>query len=260
MRAIVARMAALIQFTQGSLTDLAGRALKGTVGPSVTVSNSAGVSGTYTLLEVPVGSALTVGSTQVGTTATFSPDANGGGTYQWGFSVAGVLQDTRDFITPDVIGRYFPGFRSTALTYNPGGSKIGWKADLLNCLTAPLPVTAAQTVGATTVQLTSLPMTASTNMDCTFCLEGYDTVSGDAWRQEAECYVQQGANLLLNPVMLRDLTFVGRTILQTGTLASLTPATAFTRVLSPAAVAFKATGVAGRTINWKLYFSFLPAY
>ena len=134
---------ALIQFTQGPNTDVAGRAVLGTLTDGAcTISNGDNtnvVRWVFTLLFSPPGSALTTGVKQDGGTATynFTPDVVG--SYRWQLDVydAGTLtdQDIRVFSVPNFRDIVVPPYQKLPdpipLAYksdemNFGGQAYGW--------------------------------------------------------------------------------------------------------------------------------------
>ena len=121
-------MAALIKFTQGPNTDIAGRAVRGTlVDGAVVCTTSTGAPFKWVLSDVPAGSALTEGVLNASAvSATFTPDVTG--TYQVRIFTGDQLIDYRDFSVPVGAGSYdVPAFSSDEASFNFGGSTKGWK-------------------------------------------------------------------------------------------------------------------------------------
>ena len=126
----------LIQFAQGSTTGTAGWALFGVVTTPVTVSNG-GVNPspgtwTFTVLDVPSGSAVPVGVAQSGSTPTwtFVPDLAGGYLIELSItdSLGNVRTDIRCFGIKNSMGLFDPPFTSNSASLNFGGQSRGWAA------------------------------------------------------------------------------------------------------------------------------------
>lgn len=144
----------LIKFTQGATTDAFGRAVVGTIGVAVNVSNDTGYSaGRYVLVDRPPTSALVDGAilSSGSAVASFTPDVVGG-TYQVELQDgSGNMLDRRDFIVPDDAGDYIPAFKSTPSTFNFVGQLKGWANAVANKLRKIRTVVAGTGLTATNV-------------------------------------------------------------------------------------------------------------
>jgi hypothetical protein len=178
--------AALIKFTQGATTDLAGRAVEGALSAAVVASNAdnTGVtSWAWYLIDAPAGSGLTIteinldsrnpiGSPAATTsTFTFTPDVSG--TYEVMLIANGVraIFDVRDFVVAEPSGHRIPALRSDPSTYNLGGQTRGPRADV----NAILKQAAAGASGGVTRRTTAGPVsipTTPTRQEYSSCYAG----------------------------------------------------------------------------------------
>lgn len=124
---------ALIKFTQGALNPPAGQALFGTVGTSVVATNAdnSGVkSFTWTMIDVPPGSAISTGVLAMGNSPSlaFLPDLMGG------YDLELEVRDKSGFRSIHRLvfqvklgsGRYIPPFGAPQSALNFAGNKRGW--------------------------------------------------------------------------------------------------------------------------------------
>ncbi len=128
---------ASIKFTQGATTDLAGRALVGSVGSPVVVTNGNNTDVTHykiELIDVPLGSAVpetTLADADGAVpSAPFTPDVSG--TYQVKLTLNNnpLLVDVRDFIVENAYGWKVPAAGSNRYSFNYAGQLKGWKTGL----------------------------------------------------------------------------------------------------------------------------------
>lgn len=121
-------MAAALKFTQGVNVGVTGRALQGVVGQPVTVSNDAAAdSYSYTMLSVPIGSGLSIGSLGTASTASFTPDVSG--CYRVRVTVVNGATTTsmiRVFGVANARGWIIPAFDGDAIEHNFEGQSRGW--------------------------------------------------------------------------------------------------------------------------------------
>jgi hypothetical protein len=131
----VAAPVAAVQFTQGATVGTAGQALFGVDGTAVVVANGNNTNvqaWTFTIIDVPPGSAVPTGVVQSGSspTYTFTPDVTGGYHVQVTVAAAdgtGVMvQDDRVFGVQTVTGRFVPPFKATDSAVNFAGQMRGW--------------------------------------------------------------------------------------------------------------------------------------
>ena len=143
-------VAALIKFTQGATTDVAGRALVGAAGTNVVVSNgddTGVVSWTYDLLYVPPGSALVVHTQGPSIVSTFGmgvPDVFGcyrvrltvvdaNGNTDQDIRNFAIVTTNRHWIIPPYQGNPVPlplvGVGSKPDELNFGDQAFGWQGD-----------------------------------------------------------------------------------------------------------------------------------
>jgi hypothetical protein len=127
-------VAAAVQYTQGS-SGPAGQAFFGTIaGGAVQVANGNNTNvtqWTFTVIDVPPGSAVPTGVVQSGalSTWTFTPDKTGGYLVQLTVTNTGdgsTATDTRCFGVKEVSGRFVPPFKATDVMLNFGGQTRGW--------------------------------------------------------------------------------------------------------------------------------------
>ena len=126
---------ALIKFTQGFTTDVAGRAVAGSISIPVDITNGddTGVDfWEFTLLDVPPGSIISTGvkSSGASPTVSFTPDATG--CYRWKLTVRNSTTgetdtDIRNFGAPNNRGWIIPSYQK-----NPDPIDISIKPDELN--------------------------------------------------------------------------------------------------------------------------------
>jgi hypothetical protein len=126
-------MSAAIVFTQSSVSSPAGQSAFGVAGVAVTVSNGGTSAPQYrfTLIWTPIGSALSPGIVQFGSSPswTFTPDVMNGYTVQLDLcdSLGNTLStDVRMFGIKRASGRFIPGFCNVPPTMNFGGNQYGW--------------------------------------------------------------------------------------------------------------------------------------
>lgn len=126
-------VSAEIKFTQGATVGPDGQALFGSVGSAVhasNVSDASVVSWTWTIVDVPPGSAVPVGLISDGPTPslTFTPDVTGGYLVQLDvFDSAGRSStDLRVFGVKELSGRFVPPFKARAAALNFAGQARGW--------------------------------------------------------------------------------------------------------------------------------------
>lgn len=124
---------AAIKFTQGVTTDDPGRALIGTTGVSVAMTNGDNTDvfdWTWELLTKPSASAIPSGVIAAGAvvTASFIPDVPGSylGRLTVKDTAGNQAQDTRAFIVLEGSGRIVPPFRGDFASLNYGGQVEGW--------------------------------------------------------------------------------------------------------------------------------------
>lgn len=138
-------VSASIKFTQGGTTDVPGRAVIGAVASPVVCSNGDNTnvqSYTWTLKDVPAGSAVTPGVLAQGpaaSTATFTPDV--AGCYRMQLDVVdaagNIITDLRVFGVRNSRGWLVPSFHSGATELNFAGATRGW-APLMETILADL--------------------------------------------------------------------------------------------------------------------------
>jgi hypothetical protein len=125
---------AQLKFVQGGNVGAAATSLIGATGASVTASNGGddtqNKTWTYTMIDVPLGSAVPTGVVQSGAAPTFSwtPDVTGGYYLQLGTVGNDNSQalDARSFGVVRPSGRYIPAFMSPAAGNNFAGQLRGW--------------------------------------------------------------------------------------------------------------------------------------
>lgn len=122
---------ATIKFVQGVTVGVAGRALEGTTGTAVTVSNDTEtnvVNRTYTMLSVPIGSVVPTGTIGTGVTASFTPDVSGCYRVRVTVTDGGVTTSSmvRVFGVENARGWLVPAFDGTAEEHNFDGQIRGW--------------------------------------------------------------------------------------------------------------------------------------
>lgn len=143
-------VSALIRFVQGPNSDIAGRAVKGTIADgAVTVSNGSNsgvVTWKYELLFVPPGSAVSLSTQGPNATSTFTFTPDVAGTYRVRLTVVGttasdVDQDIRCFCVPFANGFISPPYQrnpdplpvtgagAKPDEMNLGGQAYGWSGD-----------------------------------------------------------------------------------------------------------------------------------
>ena len=124
----------LLQFVQDDIVGAPGQSLFGVLLDTVTVGNGGTnpLSGTwtFTVLDSPPGSAVSVGVAQIGPLSTwsFSPDYTGG--YLISLKVddgyGNISVDTRCFGIRDASGLFVPPFAGNFASLNFGGQARGW--------------------------------------------------------------------------------------------------------------------------------------
>lgn len=134
---------AQIQFKQGATTFTAGQAATGQQGVAVTVQNALNanvVKWTFTVIDVPPGSAVPVGQVQTGTTPTwtFTPDHTDEFLIRLDVfdNQNNQSTDFRIFGVTRVNTRRIPSFTATNLTSNFGGNARGWSPEMEGWLNA----------------------------------------------------------------------------------------------------------------------------
>lgn len=150
-------MAAQIKFVQGAEAPPSGQALLGTVGLQVTASDGSGdgpvTSYTWTMLDVPPGSAVSTGLMGNTTAVLFTPDVPGGYLVKLQTNVLGVITtDTRAVLVPydTDYNRVIPPYDSPGSALNVAGQTRGWSKylepyfQLLNRLRDVSPVEPAE--------------------------------------------------------------------------------------------------------------------
>lgn len=125
---------AQLKFVQGGNVGAPATSLIGATGASVTASNGGddtqNKTWTFTMVDVPLGSAVPTGVVQSGATPTFSftPDVTGG--YYLQLATVGndnsQALDARSFGVLRASGRYIPAFMSPAAGNNFAGQLRGW--------------------------------------------------------------------------------------------------------------------------------------
>jgi hypothetical protein len=128
-------VAAALKFVQGATIGVAGQALFGIAGTSVTVSNAAASPGsvvtwTFTVVAVPSGSSIPLGVAQSGATPTwaFTPDVSGCFIIEITVLDASgnTASDVRAFGIKTASGHLIPSFTGDANSLNFAGQQLGW--------------------------------------------------------------------------------------------------------------------------------------
>ena len=126
-------MTAQIKFEQGPSLPPSGQALLGVTGVAVIALDGSGdgpvASYAWTILDVPTGSVVPVGSAGSLSTITFTPDIPGGYLIRLTTNVAGIItSDIRAVLVPEdtVYNRIIPPYSASADALNISGQARGW--------------------------------------------------------------------------------------------------------------------------------------
>lgn len=126
-------MSAQIRFTQGASSPPGGQALQGVTGTLVAATHSGGgiiIAYTWTMIDVPPGSAVPTGYMGNGNTVTFTPDVPGGYLVQLQTedSLLITTSDVRAVLVPEdsTYSRIIPPFNAAGPSLNISGQARGW--------------------------------------------------------------------------------------------------------------------------------------